>query len=72
MVTKFTDTGWTSRFAILKGIVTEHGGVLCHASIISREYGIPCIVSCYDAAKKVKDGSKITINGATGEVLIHE
>lgn len=72
LVTKFTDTGWTSRFAALKGIVTEHGGVLCHASIISREYGIPCIVSCYDATKKVKDGSKVTINGATGEVVIHE
>lgn len=72
LVTKFTDTGWTSRFATLKGIVTEHGGVLCHASIISREYGIPCIVSCYDVTKKVKDGSKVTINGATGEVIIHE
>ena len=72
LITKFTDTGWTSRLAILKGIVTECGGVLCHASIISREYGIPCIVSCYDVTKNVKDGSKITINGATGEVIIHD
>lgn len=72
LVTKFTDTGWTSRFAILKGIVTEHGGVLCHASIISREYGIPCIVSCYDVTKSVIDGSLITINGETGEVIIHD
>lgn len=70
LVTKFTDTGWTSKFAILKGIVTECGGVLCHGAIVAREYGIPCIVSCYDITKKIKDGSVITINGATGEVFI--
>ena len=72
LVTKFTDTGWTSKLAILKGIVTECGGVLCHASIISREYGIPCIVSCCDVTKKIKDGSRITLNGSTGEVIICE
>jgi pyruvate,water dikinase len=72
LVTKFTDTGWTSKLAILKGIVTECGGILCHASIISREYGIPCIVSCNNVTKKIKDGSKITLNGSTGEVIICE
>jgi pyruvate,water dikinase len=72
LVTKFTDTGWTSRMAILSGIVTERGGVLCHASIIAREYGIPCIVSCYDVTKLIPNGSQITINGETGEVLIHK
>jgi len=71
LVTKFTDTGWTSKFAILKGIVTEHGGILCHAAIVSREYGIPCIVSCNDVTKKIQNGSKITINGTTG-VINHE
>ena len=39
LVTKFTDTGWTPKFAILSGIVTEFGGILCHAAIVSREYG---------------------------------
>lgn len=71
LVTKYTDTGWTSRLAVLKGIVTECGGVLCHASIISREYGIPSIVNCSNVTKIVKDGSKITMNGETGEVMIH-
>ena len=68
LVTKFTDTGWTPKFAILSGIVTEYGGILCHAAIVSREYGIPCIVSCTDVMSKIKDGETITINGATGEV----
>ena len=69
LVTKFTDTGWTSKFAKLAGIVTEFGGVLCHTAIVSREYGIPCIVCAHDAMKKIKDGERITINGTTGEII---
>ena len=70
LVTKFTDTGWTPKFAILSGIVTEYGGILCHAAIVSREYGIPAIVNCHDALTKIKDGQTITIDGATGIVTI--
>ena len=68
LVTKFTDTGWTPKFAILSGIVTEYGGVLCHAAIVSREYGIPAIVSCTGIMSQIKDGEIITINGTTGEI----
>lgn len=69
LVTRFTDTGWTPKFAILKGIVTEYGGILCHAAIVSREYGIPAIVCCHDAMQKINDGEIITIDGATGVVI---
>ncbi len=72
LVTKFTDTGWTPKFAMLSGIVTEYGGILCHAAIVSREYGIPAIVSCHDAMSKIKDGQKIMIDGTTGEIKIME
>lgn len=72
LVTKFTDTGWTTKFAKLSGIVTEYGGILCHTAIVSREYGIPCIVCAYDAMKKIKDGELITINGTTGEIKIEK
>ena len=72
LVTKFTDTGWTPKFAILSGIVTEYGGILCHAAIVSREYGIPAIVSCHDVTSKIKDGQKIMIDGTTGIVTIME
>ena len=70
LVTKFTDTGWTSKFAMLGGIVTEYGGILCHAAIVSREYGIPCVVCTENATKLIKDGETITINGETGEIII--
>ena len=72
LVTKFTDTGWTPKFAILSGIVTEYGGILCHAAIVSREYGIPAIVSCHSVMDKIKDGMKITIDGTTGIVKIEK
>lgn len=72
LVTKFTDTGWTPKFAILSGIVTEYGGILCHAAIVSREYGIPAIVSCHDVMSKIKDGQKIMIDGTSGIVTIME
>ena len=72
LVTRFTDTGWTPKFAIISGIVTEYGGILCHAAIVSREYGIPAVVNCHDALKKIKDGQKITIDGSTGNVIIED
>ena len=72
LVTRFTDTGWTPKFAILSGIVTEYGGILCHAAIVSREYGIPAIVACKDAMQKIRDGQIITIDGSTGTVTIKE
>ena len=72
LVTKFTDTGWTSKFSKLSGIVTEFGGILCHTAIVSREYGIPCIVCAHDVMNKIKDGELITINGTTGEIKIEK
>ena len=70
LVTKFTDTGWTSKFALLGGIVTEYGGILCHAAIVSREYGIPCVVCAENATQLIKDGETITIDGETGKIEI--
>lgn len=72
LVTRFTDTGWTPKFAILSGIVTEYGGILCHAAIVSREYGIPAIVNCQDAMSKIRDGQTITIDGGTGCITIEK
>lgn len=70
LVTKFTDTGWTSKFAMLRGIVTEYGGMLCHAAIVSREYGIVCVVCAENATKLISDGDRIRINGETGEITV--
>jgi pyruvate,water dikinase len=48
------------------GIVTDFGGMLCHAAIISREYGIPCVVGTQKATKVFKDGDLIELNAYNG------
>ena len=72
LVTKYTDTGWTPKFAVLSGIVTEYGGILCHAAIVAREYGIPAIVCTKDAMSRIRDGQIITMDGATGIVILNQ
>jgi|TARA_B100001971_G_C18267064_1_gene594126 pyruvate,water dikinase len=72
VVTKHTDPGWTPLFGLCKGIIVEHGGLLSHAAIISRELDLPCIIGLKDATKKLKDGQVVTLNGYTGEVKIHD
>jgi len=68
LVTKFIDTGWISRFAILNGVISEYGGTLCHSSIVAREYEIPAIVGIEDVEKVFKDGEMIELDGYTGEI----
>jgi len=72
IVTKHTDPGWTPLFGLCKGIIVEHGGLLSHAAIISRELNLPCIIGLKNATKNLKDGQTITLNGFTGEVTIHD
>jgi pyruvate,water dikinase len=72
IVTKHTDPGWTPLFGLCKGLIVEHGGLLSHAAIISRELNLPCVIGIRDATKNLKDGQIVTINGYTGEVKIHE
>ncbi|MBF0410499.1 MAG: hypothetical protein HQM10_24350 [Candidatus Riflebacteria bacterium] len=70
LVTKFTDPGWTPVFHLLGGIITETGGVLSHAAVISREYGIPAVLNISSATSIIPDGARIKIDGSTGSVEI--
>ena len=51
-------------------IVTDEGGVTCHASIISRELGIPCIIGTRTATITIKDGDLVEVDANTGIVKI--
>ena len=54
-----------------KGIITAEGGFLSHASIISRELGIPCITGIgEDNMERLKQNSHIKMNGGTGDIII--
>ena len=55
---------------IIGALVTDRGGILSHAAIVSREFGIPGVVGTKSASQLIKDGDKIRVNGDTGEVEI--
>ena len=68
LVTDMTDPDWEPIMKIASAIVTDKGGRTCHAAIVSRELGIPCIVGTKTASKKINPGKKITISCSEGEV----
>ncbi len=66
LVTRMTDPDWVSIFPLASAIVTEEGGKTCHAAIVSRELGIPCIVGTKVASKTLKNGQEITVDCTSG------
>lgn len=70
LVTQSIDPAWTPVFPLLKGIVTEEGNILSHATVLSREYGIPAVLAVTDATSRIPDGSRLIIEGAKGTVSI--
>ena len=56
LVTRQTDPGWTIVFPFVKALVVERGGILSHAAIVAREFGIPCIVGVENATDLIDDG----------------
>jgi pyruvate, water dikinase len=68
LVTDMTDPDWEPIMKIASAIVTDRGGRTCHAAIISRELGIPCVVGTNNCTKKIKSGNDITVSCAEGEV----
>lgn len=62
LVTDITDPDWEPIMKIAAAIVTNRGGRTCHAAIISRELGIPCVVGTRDATQKIKTGQEITVS----------
>jgi pyruvate, water dikinase len=67
LVTDMTDPDWEPIMKIAGAIVTDKGGRTCHAAIISREMGIPCVVGTNYASAKIKTGKKLTVSCAEGE-----
>ncbi len=70
MVTAMTTPDMVPAMKKSAGIVTDEGGVTCHASIISRELGIPCVVGTGEATSTLKDAQEVTVDGKKG--LVYE
>ncbi|PIZ85760.1 hypothetical protein COX95_03080, partial [bacterium CG_4_10_14_0_2_um_filter_33_32] len=61
---------WTPIFATVKGVITNRGGLLSHACIVAREYGLPAIVNVPNATEIIKDGQYLILDGNEGTINI--
>jgi pyruvate,water dikinase len=68
LITDMTDPDWEPIMKIATAIITNKGGRTCHAAIISRELGVPCIVGTGDGTEKLKNVKEVTASCAEGEV----
>ena len=72
LVTESTTEAFNILLPLLGGIVTDNGGLLSHAAIVSREYGIPGVVGTREATERIADGVLVRVNGDAGEVTVLE
>jgi pyruvate,water dikinase len=70
LVCPYTGTAWTPLFVKILGVVTDTGGMLTHAAIAAREYGIPAVVGTWNATNSIRDGDVIKIDGNAGVVEV--
>eukprot|EP00045_Choanoeca_perplexa_P010696 m.109999 g.109999 ORF g.109999 m.109999 type:complete len:808 (-) comp15361_c0_seq2:68-2491(-) len=67
LITEMTDPDWAPIMKEAAGIVTNRGGRTCHASIVSRELGVPCVVGCHTATEHIETGMEVTVDCSQGE-----
>lgn len=68
LVADMTDPDWEPTMKLASAIVTNRGGRTCHAAIVSREIGVPCVVGTGEATRRLQTGQEVTVSCAEGEV----
>ena len=61
---------WTPLFGVASAIVVETGGVLSHAAVTAREYGIPAVLGVANATTAIRDGQLLEVSGSEGRIRI--
>jgi pyruvate,water dikinase len=69
LVAQMTNPDWLPTMRRAAALVTDTGGMTCHAAIVARELGVPCIVGARTATKDLTDGMVVTVDGTHGRVL---
>jgi phosphohistidine swiveling domain-containing protein len=72
LITESTTEAFNILLPLLGGIVTDNGGLLSHAAIVAREYGIPGVVGTREATERIRDGMRVRVDGDAGEVTVLE
>lgn len=70
VVCRMTSPAWVVLFTRISGLVTDAGGMASHPAVVSREFGIPAVVGTSDATRRIRDGDRIRVNGATGRAEV--
>lgn len=70
LVAASTSVSWTPIFGLLSAVVADRGASLSHAAIVSREYGIPCVINTFHATQTIKTGQRLRVDGDQGVVYI--
>ena len=65
-----SNPSWVPVFTIAGGLVTNTGGVLSHAAVVAREFGLPAVVGTGDATTRIADGRLVEIDGTAGTVRL--
>ena len=68
LVAPMTTPDWVPAMRRAAALVTDGGGVTCHAAIVGRELGLPCVVGAHDATRLLRDGEVVTVDGGRGTV----
>jgi pyruvate,water dikinase len=71
LVAPQTDPAWVPLFVAASAVVVNVGALGSHAMIVSRELGIPCVVSVQDATARIPDGATLVVDGNAGTVTVH-
>lgn len=69
LVAQMTNPDWLPTIHRAAALVTDTGGMTCHAAIVARELGVPCIVGARTATRDLHDGTMVTVDGAHGRVV---
>lgn len=69
LVAPMTNPDWLPTIRRAAALVTDSGGVTCHAAIVARELGVPCVVGTRNGTSTLRDGQAVTVDGQAGEVL---
>ena len=70
LVAASTSPSWTPAFGRVSAVVVDIGGIMCHAAIVAREYGLPTVVGTGCATKTIQTGDRIRVDGHSGVVTI--
>ncbi len=70
LVAPLTDAAWTPLFLVAGAVVVDVGAMNSHAVVVSRELGIPCVLSIEDATERLRDGMQLSVDGTAGTVTV--